>query len=268
MQALALIIREHLPAVERKLLKMPQIECPVVHRFGPGIYIREVFIPAGTLAIGHHHVSEHTNIMLKGVADFLMDDGSIERREAPYYCVAPAGRKIAYVYEDMVWQNIYATDETDIVVLEATLLDISKEWLEHEEGLEKLQRIGDQMDFLIAAEEGGWSLDLVRKVSENTDDAIGLPHGTYKFKIAWSQIEGKGVVAASAYEPFEVVGPARIGDRRTVIGRYTNHAKRPNAMMSVDGDTVNLIVTKPISVDEEITVDYRKVLLLHTGDIS
>ena len=31
--------------VESHLLDLPQVECPVVHHFGPGIYIREVTLP-------------------------------------------------------------------------------------------------------------------------------------------------------------------------------------------------------------------------------
>jgi hypothetical protein len=33
--------------VERKMLLLPQADCPLHHHFGPGLYVREVHIPAG-----------------------------------------------------------------------------------------------------------------------------------------------------------------------------------------------------------------------------
>ena len=38
-------------ALENAMLKEQQVDCPVIHRFGPGTYIREVHIPAGALAV-------------------------------------------------------------------------------------------------------------------------------------------------------------------------------------------------------------------------
>jgi len=38
------------------LLDAPQMRCNVVHRFGPGVYIREASYKAGTLIIGQEHV--------------------------------------------------------------------------------------------------------------------------------------------------------------------------------------------------------------------
>jgi hypothetical protein len=40
---------------ECRLIDFPQTDCPVTHHFGPGVYIREVKIPAGSLVLGHKH---------------------------------------------------------------------------------------------------------------------------------------------------------------------------------------------------------------------
>ncbi len=37
-----------LDIVESEMMKQEQVECSVVHSFGPGVYRREVKIPAGT----------------------------------------------------------------------------------------------------------------------------------------------------------------------------------------------------------------------------
>lgn len=72
-----------LPEVESNMLALPQVECPVVHHFGPGVYIREVTIPAGTIALGHYHRHSHMNIMLAGKLALLCDDGQIRILTAP-----------------------------------------------------------------------------------------------------------------------------------------------------------------------------------------
>src|SRR3990167_9320396 len=71
-------------AMEQYYLKQDQVECSVIHRFGPGIYIREVHIPAGTFAIGHHQKFEHVNIMLKGRVTILNENGITSKLEAPF----------------------------------------------------------------------------------------------------------------------------------------------------------------------------------------
>ena len=49
--------------VEAAFLEQPQADCPVTHRFGPGIYIREVLLPRGAYVVGHAHKTVHLNIM-------------------------------------------------------------------------------------------------------------------------------------------------------------------------------------------------------------
>ena len=63
---------------EKALLEMPQVECSVVHHFGPNLCIREVFMPAGTLAIGHKQKFEHMNIMLSGKVMVVDDNGNTD----------------------------------------------------------------------------------------------------------------------------------------------------------------------------------------------
>jgi hypothetical protein len=42
------------------------IECPLVHRFTPGMYIREIFMPAGSLITSKIHKTEHPYTISKG----------------------------------------------------------------------------------------------------------------------------------------------------------------------------------------------------------
>lgn len=100
----------------------PQVECPVQHHFGPGVYIRECAMPAGAIIVGQYHRQASLNVMLKGRMVLLVD-GKASVVEAPFMVTSPPGRKAAYVLEDAVWQNIFATDETDIDKLEDMFVD-------------------------------------------------------------------------------------------------------------------------------------------------
>jgi hypothetical protein len=233
----------------------------------PGIYIREVSIPAGTFAVGHYQTTEHLNLFLRGKVVMLHEDGSTHELVAPLVYVSPPGRKIGFVTEDMVWQNIYATTETDIDKLEATFLRKSEEWKVAEAdrfNIERLKREGDRLDFLEAIAEFGLTPEQVREMSEETSDLIPMPVWV-RARIMQSPIEGRGVFVSAPVYVGDVIGPARIRGKRTPLGRFTNHAKNPNAVMvqHPNGD-IDLVALNRIEgcqggdQGEEVTIDYRQ----------
>jgi hypothetical protein len=269
---LTVVTEQKVQTLEAEFLKQEQVDCPVVHRFGPSIYIREVHIPAGTLSIGHAQKTTHLNVMLKGRVMMINADGSKTEVVAPTTFVAEPGRKIGYILEDMVWQNIYATDETDVEKLEAMFLDKSVTWQEHQKNSQLLLSFDhseDVADYYAAIEEYGFDHATVREQTENLTDQIDLPHGGYKMMVAPSKIDGKGVFATGNIEAGEIIAPARVDGMRTPAGRFTNHAKNCNAMMVLlDNGDVNLVAKRAIigckggNLGEEITIDYRQALSL------
>ena len=264
---------EKLELLEDHMLSLPQVECPVVHHFGPGIYIREVHLPAGTLAVGHAQKFEHLNIMLQGAVAMVGDDGKLKVMRAPLIFTGQPGRKFGYVLEDTIWQNIYATEETDIGTLEETYLDKSITWSNHDQSLRELRtafHTEDRMDFELLLKQSGFSAEEVRRQSENTIDQMSMPPGSgLKVTIRDSYIEGRGVFLSAPAEPGEVIGPARIDGTRTPLGRYTNHAKSPNAeFVKSDNGDIYLVATHRIpgciagELGNEVTVNYRQALSL------
>lgn len=253
-------------AAEIEMLGQEQVDCPVTHRFGPGIYIREVFMPKGAHIIGHRHTTPHVNVMLTGVIGLLNDDGTETILTAPQTFVAQPGRKIAYIYEDVVWQNIHATDETDVEKLEDMFLDKSPAFLDRYAS-RAVNYSADTEDFYAAIAEYGFDPLTVREISENEADQIPFPSGDYKVQVAPSAIEGKGLFATGSFAVNELIVPARLDGFRTPAGRYTNHSKTPNAEMVMDenGD-IYLFSTRKIAgckggaLGEEITIDYRQAL--------
>jgi|TARA_R110002126_G_scaffold181516_1_gene330368 hypothetical protein len=109
-------------SLECEMLEVEQVHCPVKHHFGSGIYIREVFLPAGTLVLGHAHKEKHITIMLQGEM-LVHNGGKVSRVKAPCTFLADVGRKAAFIIEDAIVQNVFATEETDLDVLEDMFVD-------------------------------------------------------------------------------------------------------------------------------------------------
>ena len=200
--------RDELEDLEAALLDMPQVECPVFHRFGPGIYIREVHMPAGTLAMGHGQRFEHTNILLQGKVAVIID-GVVQVLEAPLYYVGKPGRKFGYVIEDVIWQNIYATDETDVDKLEEMFLDKSATWHDHNEAAEQIRcalHVDDRYDYEGLKKQLGITEEQIRAQSEDEKDQVEIPKDyAPKVTIRDSYIEGKGVFLSAPAEEGEVM---------------------------------------------------------------
>lgn len=259
-------------AIEKAMLKEPQVPCSVKHSFGPGVYMREVYLPAGAAVMGHHQNFEHINVFIKGKLTMFEPDGTRTEMTAPMTFIGKPGRKIAYIHEDCIWMNVYSTSETDVEKLEAHYLTKSETAIQ-----DKLERAkvplltndADKNDYLNFLTEFGLTEERVRKISEDTSDLTALPYGVYKIKTGQSNIEGIGLFATADIKTAEVIAPARVNSKRTIAGRYTNHSCNSNAIMvSGEGSGIWLVATKPIKGcrggqdGEEITVDYRHALKL------
>lgn len=249
-----------------KALQLPQAVCSISHFFGPGIYIREARVSAGIFAIGQIHKTSCVNVFIKGRVTVINDDKTTKELVAPMTFVSPPGRNIGYIHEDMIWQNIYATDETDIEKLEAMFLDTNDELLLSNKNKKTLiDRTDDIKDYKLLLEERCITEEQARLIIENHDDIIALPFGSYKFTFSDSSIQGRGLFATSDIEEGEIIAPARIGLCRTPVGRYTNHSKTPNAFARINlAGGVDLVALRKISGmlggfdGEEITVNYRQ----------
>lgn len=264
------ILESDIQALETTLCGMPQADCPVTHHFGPGVYIREVRLPAGACVIGHSHRHAHLNIMLAGRLTMIGLDGSRREVSAPATFTGKAGRKIAVIHEDVIFQNVYATDETDVEKLEEQLFDKSAAFLEAQSQLLlAVDHTADEADYLDAIASHGFSQDQVKAIVENEDDQIPMPLGAYKVQVGPSLIHGKGMFATGDFVQGDIIAPARIDGKRTPAGRFINHAKDPNAaMVLTENSNVVCVALRDISgckggnLGEEITIDYRRALSL------
>ena len=96
------------------LAKLPQTECPLVHRFTPGLYIREIFMPAGTIVVSKIHKTEHPFIVSQGQVNVWIEGQGVERICAPHCGITrPGTRRVLYIREDCIWTTFHVTELTD-----------------------------------------------------------------------------------------------------------------------------------------------------------
>lgn len=99
------------------------VETGLKHSFEGGIYIREAFLPEGTLAIGKLHKAAHLTRLVQGRVTITTEAGS-ETYDAPLTLVASAGMKrVAYAHTDTIWQSVHRVgEERDLNAIEAMLI--------------------------------------------------------------------------------------------------------------------------------------------------
>ena len=257
-------------ALAEQTTKEPQLKTNVVHRFGPGIYIREAWYSAGTVIIGLEHLLPHTNILLSGQINVINHNEEVITLVAPYIFTAKPGAKMGYAVTDVIWQNIYATNERDIYKLEQELYNIPQWWkLQQEEQLKikSLSHEEDRKDFVEAITEAGWTVEDVQTISEYRGDCIDFPDGSYCFAPDKSPIHGMGLFCSADIPKGHIVAPMRVQGKRTPAGYLVNHSKTPNCIaVRSSNDDLLLVTTRPVTgmvggnLGEEFTLDYRQVM--------
>jgi hypothetical protein len=105
--------RAALYRLENELKKLIPFECPLEHRFIPGVYIRTMFIPAGVALVGHIHRHPCMNIVQYGEIEVATEAGR-KRIIGPVMFESLAGMKRAgYALKDTLWTTIHHNPENE-----------------------------------------------------------------------------------------------------------------------------------------------------------
>lgn len=114
--------REQILDIERYILQCPQVETPIRHYFSPGIYAREMFIPAGTVLTGAVHKTEHISLFVGDIT--VLTDGGMQRLTGHHTFVSkPGAKRVGYAHADTWCTGFFATEKTDIAELENDLVE-------------------------------------------------------------------------------------------------------------------------------------------------
>src|SRR5215203_343695 len=79
----------------------PAVDCPLTHRFTPGMYIREIFMPKGSTVTSLIHKTTHPFFVLKGKVSVYSENDGQQLIEAPFVGITtPNTRRVLYIHED------------------------------------------------------------------------------------------------------------------------------------------------------------------------
>jgi hypothetical protein len=106
-------------------------ECPLVHSFSDGIYVRQISIPKGFIIVGKIHKHDHPNFLLSGTVHVFTEGNLQETLVAPCSMISPAGTKrTLYAETDLVWTTIHnnptntrALDELESDIIAGSFLE-------------------------------------------------------------------------------------------------------------------------------------------------
>jgi hypothetical protein len=96
-------------------MAQPQIDCPIRHYFAPGVYLREMSIPAATYVSGVEHTTENLIVVSMGRLQIITESGTREVAAGETMTCLPGTRNAVVALEDSRWINVFAnpTNETD-----------------------------------------------------------------------------------------------------------------------------------------------------------
>jgi hypothetical protein len=115
--------------VERRLLATEHVivrgygqehpSFPTFHHFTPGLYCRELHMPAGSLVTSYIHRFEHPYIVSKGDCYVFSDACEWVRVTSPHFGITKAGtRRMLVMVADTIWTTFHTTDLRDIEEIE------------------------------------------------------------------------------------------------------------------------------------------------------
>lgn len=110
---------QSIAVIEKALLTVPQVDCPIREFWVNGLYAREITIPKGVTLIGVVHTTENFAVLKSGRLRLSTDTGPIEIAAGHMLVVKPGQKNAAYALEDSVWTNFFAnpTNEKNSDVL-------------------------------------------------------------------------------------------------------------------------------------------------------
>lgn len=250
--------RKSIDAVESALMDMPQVELPLKHVFGDGLYGRQIMIPAGVALVGRVHRKDDLNFVMYGEMDVLTESG-MKRVTGPCWFAGKAGVKQAGIaYTDTLWVTVHATTNRDLDTVEDEILypadnckfDFKTGELKPDEA--------SREDYARALAEYGFTEADVQAQMAAAPYVLASVDGVM---LGNSPIHGRGLFATKVFRAGERIGTARARDCKTMLGRFANHSASPNAELVPNGEGLDLVATTLIS-GGEITTDYRQALRL------
>ncbi len=100
---------------------------PVKHHFAPGLYAREIFLPAGTRIIGKIHRTSHVMTVAQGSGIIWNEFGGFEYKAGMTRVTRIGTKNIAWAREDTIIITYHPTQHQDVDAIERDIISPSYE---------------------------------------------------------------------------------------------------------------------------------------------
>lgn len=112
-------MRPRVERLEAAMVDLRQVDCPVRHYFAPGMYAREITIPAGAVVVGAVHKTEHLIVVSMGRLQIVTEDGTREVKAGDTIACKPGMKNAVHALENSRWTNFLPnpSNETDTAKL-------------------------------------------------------------------------------------------------------------------------------------------------------
>lgn len=117
------VSREQVERLQSEMATMPQAELVTEHQFSPGMYMRKLYRPAGTLIVGKVHKEPHFFLCAKGEIIAWTENGMKRLQAGDVIESKPGTKRVTLAVTDAIGITIHRTDKTDLDEIEAELIE-------------------------------------------------------------------------------------------------------------------------------------------------
>lgn len=107
--------------LQEAVAQLPETLFPSGHHFAEGIYVRETFLPAGSIVVGKIHRYSTVNLITLGMVKAFNPEQPENDKimVAPFTFVSPPGSKRAvFAIQDSIWCTVHQSSSQDLDTLE------------------------------------------------------------------------------------------------------------------------------------------------------
>lgn len=105
------LLRKTILDIEQRILNAPEehrLALETSHHFADKVYVRTVFMKAGSLITGKIHRVEHVVIISKGSASVVCEERGPQEIKAPMVFISSPGvKRLLFIHEDMIFSTVH-----------------------------------------------------------------------------------------------------------------------------------------------------------------
>ena len=117
------VSKEQIERLQSEMAALPQAELVTEHSFSPGMYLRKVYRPAGTLIVGKVHKEPHFFLCAKGEIIAWTEGGMKHLYAGDVVENKPGTKRVTLAVTDAIGITIHRTDKTDLDDIETELIE-------------------------------------------------------------------------------------------------------------------------------------------------